>query len=93
MAKIPFNNNNSTQWFDLDNSSNIGATVVNGNILLNIKSNVITAEMISNPELITGPTGATGPTGPTGATGSTGATGATGPTGASGASSISILTK
>ncbi len=92
MAKIPFNNNNSTQWFDLDNSSNIGATVVNGNILLNIKPNVITAEMISNPELITGPTGATGPTGPTGATGSTGATGATGPTGASGASTINILT-
>ncbi len=95
MAKIPFNNNNSTQWFDLDNSSNIGATVVNGNILLNIKPNVITAEMISNPELITGPTGptgATGDTGPTGATGSTGATGATGPTGASGASTINILT-
>ncbi len=89
MAKIPFNNNNSTQWFDLDNSSNIGATVVNGNILLNIKPNVITAEMISNPELITGPTGDTGPTG---ATGSTGATGATGPTGASGASTINILT-
>ncbi len=28
MAKIPFNNNNSTQWFDLDNSSNIDVTVL-----------------------------------------------------------------
>jgi hypothetical protein len=89
MAKIPFNNNNSTQWFDLDDSSNIDVVNVNGNISLNIKSDVITAEMISNSELITG---ATGPTGATGATGPTGATGATGPTGASGASTINILT-
>ncbi len=92
MAKIPFNNNNSTQWFDLDNNSNIDATVVNGNISLNIKSNVITAEMISNPELITGPTGDTGPTGAAGVTGPTGSSGVTGPTGSSGASTINILT-
>ena len=38
MAKIPFSSNNSTQWLELDNSSNIDAVSVNGNISLNIKS-------------------------------------------------------
>ncbi len=75
------NDDGSAYWYDLSNQSNISIASSGNSATLQIKTNAITANMISQTELITGPTGSTGATGPTGSTGSTGATGPTGETG------------
>ena len=106
MAKILITNTDGKGlWADIATASNINVTTVAGEAAITIKEDAITAAMIAEPELITGPTGPTGATGPTGVTGptggtgptgdtgptgQTGATGATGPTGATGLDTSSI---
>lgn len=86
MAKILITNTDGKGlWADIASASNINVATVAGQAAITIKNDAITAAMIAEPELITGPTGPTGATGPTGTTGPTGDTGPTGQTGATGA--------
>ncbi len=85
MAKILITNaDGKGKWLNLATASNIDITTATNEVSLIIKADAITADMISEPELITGPTGNTGPTGPTGNTGPTGLVGHTGAGGALG---------
>ncbi len=85
MSKILVTNGDGEAlWTELAVTSNLTLSHSENGVNLTIKNNVITAEMISNSELITGPTGHIGDTGPTGNTGPTGHIGDTGPTGNTG---------
>jgi hypothetical protein len=85
MSKILVTNGDGEAlWSELAAASNLTLSHSENGVNLTIKNNVITAEMISNSELITGPTGHIGDTGPTGNTGPTGHIGDTGPTGNTG---------
>ena len=73
MSKILVTNGDGEAlWTELAVTSNLTLSHSENGVNLTIKNNVITAEMISNSELITGPTGHIGDTGPTGNTGPTG---------------------
>jgi hypothetical protein len=67
MSKILVTNGDGEAlWSELAAASNLTLSHSENGVNLTIKNNVITAEMISNSELITGPTGHIGDTGPTG---------------------------
>ena len=73
MPKILITNESGKgQWFELQNESNIDIVRNSNDVALAIKEDAIVANMIAEPELITGPTGAAGSNGVQGATGDTG---------------------
>lgn len=82
--KVLTSNNDQVTWLPLNNGSNIDIDLTGNQVALQIKNDAITAAMINNEELITGPTGAVGPTGSNGVTGPTGLIGPTGDIGATG---------
>ena len=79
--KVLTSNNDQVTWLPLNNGSNIDIDLTGNQVALQIKNDVVTAAMIDNEELITGPTGPVGNNGAAGDTGPTGPTGITGPTG------------
>lgn len=79
--KVLTSNNDQVTWLPLNNGSNINIDLTGNQVALQIKNDVVTAAMIDNEELITGPTGPAGNNGAIGDTGPTGPTGITGPTG------------
>ena len=83
--KVLTSNNDQVTWLPLNNGSNINIDLTGNQVALQIKNDVVTAAMIDNEELITGPTG---PAGNNGAAGDTGPTGPAGPTGTGGDNNV-----
>ncbi len=83
--KVLTSNNDQVTWLPLNNGSNIDIDLTGNQVALQIKNDVVTAAMIDNEELITGPTG---PAGNNGAAGDTGPTGPAGPTGTGGDNNV-----